>query len=585
MNSSMKIPNYVMRPSTVVKGYDDLITHGYKEITETIIRKFKLPKTVITIDCSDGVYTDEIIEGLTGLNLQLIIESKQIFYDTEVMNKMMQRYVTDDRVFGIAYTGKWFDFVDPEKLAKAKKQVEDATGSVLIVGVGAGYIHSGDIKILADMTIWELQMRYRRDGLDNFNAKNFSEETGKKFKRGYFVDWRLSTQRKGELLKTFQYYLDTVNRNDPRMITRTAFEQGLTQMLQQPFRTVPFFDEGLWGGHWMEKVLGVSDDSLENTAWGYNCLFPENEVNLTFGSTTINIPGYTVCQKYAKQLIGEKGYSRFGADYPIRFDFLDTMGGGNLSLQVHPDTKYYQENFGMPFTQDESYYFLDCEPENTYMYLGLTDDCNREDMERDLKLAEKGKIVFPAEKYSNKIPVKKHEHYHIPAGIVHCSGENTMVLEISSSPCIFTFKLWDWGRVGMDGFPRPINIDRGMEVIQWDKKKSWMEKECAFKPVPLESGNGWREERTGMQEYQFIETRRYWQSVTTFHKTNNETQVLNLIEGREALIESPTNQFEPYIMHFAESIIIPAQISEYTITPCGESAGKEIGFIKAYVRF
>ncbi|MEA5026650.1 MAG: class I mannose-6-phosphate isomerase [Erysipelotrichaceae bacterium] len=578
-------PNFVLRPSTVVKGFDDAIYHGYSEIVDEIKKHIIKEKTIITVDCSDGVDTQEIIDGFDGIRPQLIIESQDIFYETAVMNSMMQRYLTDDRVFGIAYTGKWLDFVDPIKLNSAKQMVEKATGIVLLVGVGAGYINPGDIKVMADMTIWELQMRYRKDGIANFNAKNFDDESSKKFKRGYFMDWRLSTQRKGELLKSFDFYLDTVNKNDPRMITRIAFEEGLKQLLQQPFRTVPFFDEGLWGGHWMEKTLGVDDPTLKNTAWDYNCLFPENEVNLTYGKTTINVPGYTLCQEFPKQLIGEKGYARFGADYPIRFDFLDTMGGGSLSLQVHPDTKYFQEHFAMPFTQDESYYFLDCAPENTFMYLGLTDECNREEMERDLKLAEQGEIIFPAEKYSNKIPVKKHEHYHIPAGTVHCSGENTMVLEISSAPCIFTFKLWDWGRTGMDGQPRPINIDRGMEVIQWDKKKEWMEKECAFKPILLAQGEGWREERTGLQQYEFIETRRYWQSVKTTHRTNNETQVLNLIDGREALLESPTGQFEPYIMHFAETVVIPALISEYTITPHGESEGQEIAVMKAYIRF
>ena len=101
----------------------------------------------------------------------------------------------------------------------------------------------------------------------------------------------------------------------------------------------------------------------------------------------------------------------------------------------------------------------------------------------------------------------------------------------------------------------------------------------------LAQGAGWREERTGLQQYEFIETRRYWQSVKTTHYTNNETQVLNLIDGREALIESPTDQFEPYVMHFAETIVIPALISEYTITPHGESEGKEIAIMKAYIRY
>lgn len=54
---------------------------------------------------------------------------------------------------------------------------------------------------------------------------------------------------------TLTSHLDTVKHNDPRMIDRDAFDDGLTQLLQQPFRTVPFFDEGLWGGQWMKGGL------------------------------------------------------------------------------------------------------------------------------------------------------------------------------------------------------------------------------------------------------------------------------------------------------------------------------------------
>ena len=61
---------------------------------------------------------------------------------------------------------------------------------------------------------------------------------------------------------------------------------------------------------------------------------------------------------------------------------------------------------------------------------------------------------FNAEKYVGNYPVKKHDHVLIPAGTVHCSGRNSMVLEISATPYIFTFKLWDWGRLGI-GRPSP----------------------------------------------------------------------------------------------------------------------------------
>lgn len=160
-----------------------------------------------------------------------------------------------------------------------------------------------------------------------------------------------------------------------------------------------------------------------------------------------------------------------------------------------------------------------------------------------------------------------------------------MVLEISSSPCIFTFKLWDWGRVGLDGIPRPVHIDHGIKNIQWDKHTDWIKEKCAFSPVTIEEDDTHKEERTGLCELQFLETRRVWMKDKTLHKTNNETQALNLISGREALIESPTGQFDPFVIHFAESVCIPATIKEYTIRPYGESEHDEVAVMKTYVRF
>ena len=68
----------------------------------------------------------------------------------------------------------------------------------------------------------------------------------------------------------------------------------------------------------------------------------------------------------------------------------------------------------------------------------------------DLDAAEHAGASFPVQAYVNAFPVQKHDHILIPAGTIHCSGKDTMVLEISATPYIFTFKLWDWGRLGLD---------------------------------------------------------------------------------------------------------------------------------------
>jgi hypothetical protein len=60
--------------------------------------------------------------------------------------------------------------------------------------------------------------------------------------------------------------------------------------------------------------------------------------------------------------------------------------------------------------------------------------------------------------------------------------------------------------------------------------------------------------------------------------------VINLVEGREAVVESPQGLFEPYIVHYAETFVVPAHVAEYTIRPYGESEGKECATLKAFVR-
>ena len=159
-----------------------------------------------------------------------------------------------------------------------------------------------------------------------------------------------------------------------------------------------------------------------------------------------------------------------------------------------------------------------------------------------------------------------------------------MVLEISSTPYIFTFKLWDWDRVGLDGRPRPINIERGAAVIDWARDTEWVERELIHRAEPIAEGDGWREERTGLHELEFIETRRHWFTGTTHHERTDSVDVLNLVQGAQALVESPDGRFDPVVIHYAETFVVPHAAGDYTIRPDGPADGAECATIKATVR-
>ncbi len=235
------------------------------------------------------------------------------------------------------------------------------------------------------------------------------------------------------------------------------------------------------------------------------------------------------------------------------------------------------------YTQDESYYMLDT-TENARVYLGLKTDVDSDAMINDLKSAQTNGQEFNADVFTESWTAKKHDHFLIPAGTVHCSGEGCMILEISATPYIFTFKLYDWGRVGLDGKPRAINIDRGSKVIQWNRQTEYVKQNLINCVETIAEGKDWREERTGLHPLQFIETRRHWQSGTVLHETGGTVNVLMVVDGKQAIVESPDNEFQPFPVNFGEAFIIPAKIKKYSIRPYGKSEGEEIATLKAYVR-
>jgi mannose-6-phosphate isomerase class I len=453
---------------------------------------------------------------------------------------------------------------------------------VFIVGCGARLVADGDILVYADLARWEAQLRYRRNEISNLGVENRTLAANLQYKRAFFVDWRVCDRWKRPLIAQWDFVLDTNSPREPKLADGEAVREGLRHAVTRPFRVVPFFDPAPWGGQWMKEFCDL-DRSAKNYGWCFDGVPEENSLLLGFGASRVEIPSIDLVFDQPRALLGEKVHARFGDEFPIRFDFLDTMGGGNLSFQVHPLTEYIQQHFGMHYTQDESYYMLDA-GEGASVYLGLKTGVDPKAMLRDLEIAQAGGALFPAENHSNKIPAKKHDHFLIPAGTVHCSGSESMVLEISATPYIFTFKLWDWARLGLDGKPRPIYLEHGAANIDWSRTTEWTQRNLVNCFEPVASGDGWREERTGLHEREFIETRRHWFTKTVPHDTRGGVRMLNLIEGEEAIVESPTSAFEPFLVHYAETFIVPAAVGQYTIRPHGLSVGKECATMLAFVR-
>ncbi|MDK1728458.1 class I mannose-6-phosphate isomerase [Dellaglioa algida] len=574
---------YNLAPTTIINKYQTALA-GYSKIVEFLQDQIKMKnkqKLTVVIECYPATDLKELKENLIDpLKPQNIFMADDYAMKPDKINNKIIDVITDDRVLGVMSHYQVQDFYPDIKAIS--KEIKNLNGLTIVYGTGATIITPKmDILIYADLARWEIQLRYR-SGLSNWQQDNASEDVLRKFKRGYFFEWRIADRLKKRVLPESDFILDTNIKNDPKLITSKDFFSGLKKLTTQPYRTVPYFDASVWGGTWMRKHFDLPDNG-KNYGWAFDGVPEENSLYFKYGDVRIEVPAINLMLFYPEQILGTRVFSRFGSEFPIRFDYLDTMGGGNLSLQVHPLTEYINDKYGMSFTQDESYYILDA-TDNSSVYLGLKENIDRKHLYTDLTAAREGKKEFPDSEYVNRFPAKKHDHFLIPAGTIHCGGADTVVLEISATPYIFTFKMWDWGRVGLDGKPRPLHIDEGMDNLQDQRDTVWVQDHLINKFSDISNDSHEIVEKTGLHpELEFIQTNRHWINDFGTFKTYGSVNMLNMVEGETGVVESVDNSFNSYEIHFGETFIVPADIENYRIRNLTPDSGS-IVILQAFVK-
>jgi mannose-6-phosphate isomerase class I len=558
---------------------------GWAEVGAVLTARARVGhRCVIAVECYPGVHVEEVRAALeAAIAPTLTVDAEEALKPAAELEGILKPYLGDDPVFGFMCPWGLEEFFAGERLDGLRRRIGEVDGPVLVIGTGASLIApQADVLVYADVTRREIQQRQRAHSVGNLGAGNATAPARQLYKRAYFVDWRAADRQRLAVFDRIDHYLDTNVPDSPRLVVGDLYRHALAQTTRRPFRLTPFFDPGPWGGHWMQRRFDLPDD-VQNYAWCFDCVPEENSLLFGFGTRHLHSPALPLVHRHPESLLGRHIYESFGAEFPIRFDFLDTMDGGNLSLQVHPLRNYIAEKFGVPYTQDESYYLLDAKP-GAVVYLGLKERPDANAFEAELRAAQNGGPAFAAERHVNAWPSRKHDHFSIPAGTIHCSGKDNVVLEISATPYIFTFKLWDWARLGLDGKPRPIHLEHGLANIQWDRTTRWVKGNLINPVRAIASQVGVREEATGLHSSEFIETRRHWFTELVEHDTRGTLNVLNLVEGDAVTVESPDDAFEPLTVRYAETFVVPAAVGRYRIRPLGGSSSAPLATIKALVR-
>ena len=474
----------------------------------------------------------------------------------------------EDSVFGKRFEGTLADLVD---LGLLRVLAEGPGGADLIVvlGSGAALVDGHGPLVYLEVPRNEQQFRARAGALTHLGESRPATDAKAAYKRLYFVEWPLLSSHKSAVWPRIDRFVD-VQRDECVSVGGSALRASLDVMARAPLRARPWFEPGAWGGHWLEQHVPDLPRDVPNYAWSFELITPENGLLLEDDGLLLETAFDSLMIHASERVLGE-GAGRFGRHFPIRFDYLDTVQGGNLSVQVHPRPDYVRDHFGEAFTQDETYYVFHAEPD-ARVYLGLQEGVTEEAWRQALTASRDDATPIDVPSWVRTFPARRGDLFLIPSGTVHAAGAGSLVLEISATPYIFTFKLYDWLRVDLDGSPRPLNVERGLANTVIERQGARVERELISCPRILAEGEGWRREHLPTHPEHFYDVERLVLAGARALEleTLGSPQVLNLVGGRRVRVESAAGP--PLVVRFAETFVVPAAAGRFRIVNEGDEA-------------
>lgn len=303
-----------------------------------------------------------------------------------------------------------------------------------------------------------------------------------------------------------------------------------------PLLFEPILVERPWGGRGLEAEFGKKLPPGEKIGESW-------EIYSTSVISNGALAGRTL--RDALKKFGAALGPRDGDDFPLLVKLLDAHEW--LSVQVHPNDEQALALEGQPRGKTECWYILYAEPDAQIAY-GASQAMSAEEY-RAMVAAGRARESL------TYVPVKAGDFVYVPATTPHAIGPGIMIYELQQSSDT-TYRVYDWDRVGKDGKPRELHLEKAITVMNLQPPA---EVKVNYKGHPMPGEIGWVDELIHGPYFALDRVRLF--TPETVHRTGGTCQLLTVIEGEIAINDVAVGK--------GVSTLIPAALERYTIMQSG----------------
>jgi mannose-6-phosphate isomerase class I len=517
-----------------------------------------------------------LLQSGTKVTLQ---DNASLYKEERALTDLLLPCLPEDRetdpplLYGRLFTGGYeglmrMDQVDAleKRLAEFKKQ-----GSGVMILYGNGCLIDklrpyADIRVYVDMTQKRTVLNIKSGHAGNLGFKT-PQPFNKTLRHAYYIDFEIAGALRGKLIRdrALEYYVAGDGVDNMQLVPFAAYLSVCRALVRYPFRCRPVYIEGVWGGFYVKHLRNLPD-AMRNCAWVFDLIPMEVSIVADMDGLQLEMPYYGFVQTVGGELMGETCLQKFDGYFPIRFNYDDTFhASGNMSIQCHPDSNYVRSNNGELGRQDESYYIV-VSGQEAKTYCGFQNGCDVSEFITEIKRSELEAVPIDHDKYVYAEPSKPGMQFLIPAGTIHASGRNQVILEIGSLTIgSYTYKLYDYLRKDLDGKPRPIHSYHGERVLRRERNADWVHENLIQQPRIVRETEEGREIIVGEHDLLYFTLRNLCFEKRMTDETKDRFHVLVLVEGEQVLIRSLSDPSRFFVQRYLDMVVVPASFGKYEV--------------------